>query len=137
MPIKVSNSAELVLLAAIRSYLNSQPDVLHLYQNDLTPGDSDEVGDYTECDFDGYLSINLGAWSVPTTVSGKAYIAEATKVFVCTGNTTPNDVYGYYVTNYAGTELLWAQRFTSPPIPITEADDAISVTPTFTLSTAS
>lgn len=87
--------------------------VLRLYENDYTPTDSDTVSDYTELTEAAYSPITLtgGSWTISHD-STKAVADYASQDFVLgTGIATGFDVYGYYITNSAGTVLLWAERF--------------------------
>lgn len=131
--LKVPDVGELLLMAFLRDKLNSPGVYLHLYQNDRTPANADVLADYTDATFDGYVELPLDAFSVPITVSGRAFIAMGLQVFTMTGAVTPNNIYGYYVVNNAQTGLLWAERFSSVPIVMNGPGDVVSVTPSLTL----
>lgn len=87
---------------------------IHLYQNDYTPNDQSTLEDFTECDYTGYASQTI-TWStayydennVPLVSSGE-------KLFICTGSTS-NVCYGMFVTDAAGTKLLFAARMDDAP----------------------
>lgn len=129
----VPDAGELILLGYIRATINANNVFLALFQNDKTPANGDVLADYTVCDFDGYATKSLNNFSIPITVAGRAYIAEALQVFLATGGVTPNDVYGYYVIDAGGTTVLWAERFPGAPISINAAGQTVPVTPSFTL----
>ena len=106
---------------------------LHLYQNDVTPGESDTVATYTEATWTGYAEKTLtgGSWTVTNADPSEASYAQQT--YTSTAGSQNQANYGYYVTNSANTILLWAERFTSAPYTIVNNGDTISVTPKFTL----
>lgn len=107
---------------------------LHLYTNNGTPAASDTVATYTECAAAGYASVTLtgASWTVSSeTATATAEYAqqdfEPTEAVTC---------YGYYVTNAAGTILLWAERFGTAAV-LGAGGGTISVIPQLTLTTAS
>ena len=103
--------------------------VLHLYQNNHTPADADTVSAYTECTFAGYAAQSITGWTTPT-ATGHVSRSTATKLtFTRTSTGTTQTVYGYYVTDAGGTNLLWAELDPSSPIPITNNGDTYAVTP--------
>jgi hypothetical protein len=105
---------------------------LKLYVNDVTPGDSDTAGTYTEMSTQGYAAKTLtaGSWTVLATSAALALYAEQTWTFDGTGGSTT--VYGYFVVE-AGGVLLWAERF-GAPITIVDNGDDIAVTPLLTVA---
>ena len=46
----------------------------------------------------------------------------------------PVSVYGYFVTNNAGTVLLWAERFTDGPYNLPSGGGSIKITPSIEAS---
>jgi len=106
---------------------------LRLYQNNYTPTEADDISDYTEATFSGYAAATIGTWNAATYGGGEAE-AEATTAHTFTNSTgaVGNDIYGYYVTDSAGTVLYWAQRATSPPLSLQLAGEAVTITPAIT-----
>jgi hypothetical protein len=102
--------------------------VLHLYKAPTTPiGPDVLLGDLVECDYDGYASLSPCAMSVAFLApSGDAVTLSATDTFPCTGNTTPNLVYGAYLTNVGVTELIAVFPFLVP-VGVGNAGDAVPV----------
>lgn len=117
--------------AALLERILATDVVLHLYVNDVTPAEADVVGDYTEATAAGYAAATLtgGSWTVSTT-GGTTSGAYAQQDFVITEATT---VYGYYVTDVAGTTLLWAERFGTTAV-LGSGGGTISITPSIELS---
>ena len=106
---------------------------LKLYSNDITPGETDTVSTYTETDFTGYAAIDLPGTGATITNADPSEASWAAKVFTSSAGSQNKNCYGYYVTNSAGTVLMWSERFTSAPFNIVNNGDTITVTPKFTL----
>lgn len=132
MPLLVPNDSEIRLLDYLGTVFNADPTQIHLFQNNHTPADGDTVADYTECTFSGYLVKTLLAWSAAATVSGRAEITEALQTWGHTGGATGNNVYGYYITDFAG-NLLWAELDPAGPVLMDSSGQTYSVLPRFTL----
>lgn len=133
----IPDGAELIFLGDIRQSLLIGAKI-RLYQNDHTPGNSDELSDYVECDFPGYAEITLNGWGQPyTNPSNQAQTDETIQTWTSTG--TPSggsqNIYGYYVFDDTGSNLLYAERNPSGPATITAAGQTYSVTPSFSFST--
>lgn len=141
MAIVVPNVGEEKLLRIALGVDVSEDFVLHLFTNNVTPAETDTIAQYTELTAGqqaGYAAKTLtkASWTVTVnggiTTAGAALGAYAQQVFTLTGSTAVN-VYGYYVTNNAGTVLLWSETFAAPfAIPI--GGGTINVTPRFELS---
>jgi len=120
----VPNTGEKELLnRAIKQIEGSK---LKLYANDYTATNGSSVGNVTECAVSGYAAITLaaGTW----TVSTSAAITTANYAQQTFSLTTAGSAYGYYVTNSAGTILLWAERFTGAPYVLPAGGGSILVT---------
>jgi hypothetical protein len=127
MALVVPDVGEVILLTRIITTENSK---LRLFSNDLTPDDDSVIASFTECSGNGYATITLtGSISAPTwsvaTALGVTTASYAAQVFTMTGALT---AYGYYVTDNAGTGLLWAERFTGAPFVIPAGGGTITVT---------
>lgn len=132
MAIKVPDVGEVNLMDILRAAMNGLGMRIRLNKNDKTPADADVLGDYTEADFSGYAVGVLGNMGFPSTAGGKAITVGDPVSFVHNGGATPNDIYGYYITDTAGTLLYWAERFTTPPINMSANGNRIIVTPQLT-----
>ena len=89
---------------------------LHAYANDYTPDDDSITSSFTEASFGGYSSISItpSNWGSPLIVS---HVAESDwtgpPTWSCTSG-SPQDIYGWYLTDdLTGTTML-AQRFDAP-----------------------
>lgn len=129
MALLVPNVGEGELLG--RALNEATPDncVLKLYQSNTTPAEADVVGTYTEATFTGYSSATLTGASWTVTEGAPTYAQYAQQAFTSSAGSQNQDIYGYYVTNNAGTILLWAERFTNGPYNIANNGDEIRVTP--------
>ena len=143
MAFVVSNEGEKLLIEAALGKVAAGALKLKLFKVDVTPGHADTVATYTEADFTGYAAITLAtaSWNAGTAGTGtgtalanKAYIDYAQQTFTMGTPGTTNTVYGYYVTDNAGTTLIGAEKFTTSK-PMLLAGDAIKITPKFTLGT--
>lgn len=107
---------------------------LKLYQNAVTPGEANTVADYTEANFTGYANIALtgASWTV-SSASGYSNATYAIQTYTSSAAQSTQQIYGYYVTSGPGGQLLWAEKFTDGPYPITNNGDAIKVTPFISL----
>jgi hypothetical protein len=133
MTIVVANPSEVTLLQQALGFSVPGNQILKLYVNDLTPGDADVAGSFTEMSSLGYAAKTLtkGSWSVASSGGvGTASYAQQTWTFSAGAAVT---VYGYYVVDTTTGLLLWSERFGTPKV-CQNAGDSIVITPIFTLS---
>jgi hypothetical protein len=92
----------------------------HLYQNNLTPSEDTLLADFVEADYDGYAAVAALAAAYPSYFimpDGSALgVFDVTVLFIDGGSTTPNTIYGLYVTNTGGTQLLASLVFDTPKV---------------------
>jgi hypothetical protein len=102
---------------------------LRLFQNNITPSDTDTTATYTESTFTGYAGLTLtgATWGAASAGS----IAYAQQTFTCSG-ASAQSVYGYYINQVTSTVLMWSERDASAPFAIAVSGDAVKVTPTIT-----
>jgi len=102
---------------------------LRLFQNNITPSDTDTTATYTEASFTGYAGITLtgATWGAASAGS----IAYAQQTFTCSGAGSQS-IYGYYINQVTSTVLMWSERDASAPFTIAVSGDAVRVTPTIT-----
>jgi len=105
----------------------TQPDfVIELYQNDYTPDDDTEIGDFDPADFDGYFPavIGGGSWTAPVIVDD---VAESeglpTPVYSCEGG--EQTVYGWFMYPDGDTTVVAAQRFDTPRVMVLGSVEAL------------
>ncbi len=137
MALFVPNASELILLEAMLSSFGTGSElVLKLYKNDVTPSDSTNlVASFTEATFTGYSEVELdpAEWTY-STVSNKAKAVYGASALSWTVTGAAHTVYGYYVTDQAETNVIWAERFLTPWVLAT--DDQPMLSPSFSLHTA-
>ena len=126
MSIVIPNESEQNLLNRI---LSVDSPVLKLFKSNTTPDEDTLLGDLTEVTEDGYAAITLTSesWTV-NTISGTTTASYAEQNFNIEEAVT---IYGAYVTNSAGDELLWLERFDEACEIITTGD--VNVTATINL----
>lgn len=88
--------------------------VVHLYKNNHTPAVGDTTAAYTEANYDGYAAVPTVAWALTPSAGGTGSIVSPGCTFVDTGAVTPNNIYGYYVTDSLGV-LVMAELFVGGP----------------------
>lgn len=111
MSLKQTYSGQLnVLNLAYSGGLNAMR--LRLFSNNITVADTTVIGDFTECTFTGYAA-QAPAWSTPANVANVAQTLSGTRTFTYSGVATTT-VYGYYLTDAAGTTLYGGETFSSP-----------------------
>ena len=114
MALVVPNVGEVLLLSYSLNKIAPGDDVkLKLFKNDVTPDEDTVIGGLTEADTAGYSAIALAKadWTVAS-VGDVTTAAQPQKTFTLTG---AGSHYGYYITDTAGTGLLWAERFSDAP----------------------
>ncbi len=114
MALLVPDVGEVLLLSYSLNKITPGDDVkLKLFKNDISPAEDTVVGDFTEADTAGYSAISLAKadWTIAT-VTGTTTAEQPQKTFTLTG---AGSHYGYYITDTAGTGLLWAERFSDAP----------------------
>jgi len=110
-----------------------QNTALKLYIDNQTPdaNGGDALADYTECLVEaGYDEIELarGTW-VLTPANDPTDVVYPQQTFTFTGPLTDAaSIYGYFVTNAAGTVLLWAEKLAAPFTPANNGDKLL-ITP--------
>lgn len=104
----------LVKIQAITTYgLNLSTLIMHLYKNNYTPISTSVVGDFVECDFDGYAPLTVPlSWGYSGPVAGVWTIAipPGSMLFGNTDGSIPNNIYGYYCTDSTGLFMELADR---------------------------
>lgn len=118
--------------AALLTRMLATSVVMHLYTNDVTPAEADTAATYTEAVDASYAEATLtgGSWTVGTDGGGTTSGTFAQQDFTFGGAST---VYGYFVTDVAGTTLLWAERF-STAASFGAGGGTVSVTPSIELA---
>jgi len=114
----------LEIVADITKFSDADAPRLRLFKNDVQPNVDTELGDFEEADFDGYTEKGWSSddWNYGVDpVSGNQILEPkptgASAVWEVTGETDiPQTVYGFYLTDNAGTTLIGARRFNTPVV---------------------
>lgn len=116
MALVVPNVGEVLLLSySLNKIAPGETVKLKLYKNDVIPDEDTIVGDFTEADTNGYpaggIDLAKADWIIATDI-GVTTAEQPQKTFTLTG---AGSHYGYYITDTAGTGLLWAEKFSDAP----------------------
>lgn len=133
MALLIPNASEVKLLEFALGFSTPGNQLLKLFINNVTPGDTDTAATYTEMSTLGYAAKTLlkGSWSiVPSSGVGTASYVLQTWTFTAGTAVT---VYGYFVVDSSSGLLLWAEAFATPKI-AQYTGDQIIITPQITLS---
>lgn len=132
MALLVPNVGEELALKNFLNHTAPQSQLMKLYTNNITPGETDTHSTYTEMSTQGYASKALtgSSWVITPGAPTSAAYAEQTWTFDGTGGST--SVYGYYVVQTTSGVLMWAERFSDGPYTIANNGDQIKITPTIT-----
>jgi hypothetical protein len=88
------------------------PCLLHLYKNDVSPTPDMTILAFTEADFSGYAPVTITLFNEPfATADGGATIVSPLVQFNMSAATTPNIIYGTYLTDITSTILIASAQF--------------------------
>lgn len=133
MPLLAPNVGRVLLLKYMLNYADAGHVQLRLYTNNISPAAGDQLASYVESSAAGYAAITLSGtlWTVATT-SGTTVANFAQQTFTYT---TSDSVYGYFVTNGDGDQVLWSERFSGTvPFNIPSGGGTVSITARLTMS---
>jgi len=132
MALLVPNVGEAEMLKRILGQTTTDV-VVKLYSNSYVPLETSVVGDFTENAEAGYASATLTAasWTVAGDPTEASY-AEQSFVFDAAASTA--NVEGYFITNVAGTIVLWAEKFSDGPYTIPTRGGTVFVIPKIQLA---
>lgn len=131
MTLLVPNGAEVDALKAWLNNTAGQNQDLRLFQNNVTPAETDTTATYTECTLTGYAEIALtgASWNFTEGAPSDATCsAEQTWTFTAGFGQT---IYGYYLVQATSGRIMWAERDASPFTPANNGDQ-IKLTPKIT-----
>lgn len=133
MPLLIPNPSEVSLLQFALGFSTPGNQLLKLFTNNVTPGDSDVAATYTEMTTLGYAakSLSKANWTVASS-GGVGTAVQPVQTWTFTAG-TPVTVYGYFVTDSTTGLLLWVETFSTAKV-IQNNGDQIIITPTITLS---
>jgi hypothetical protein len=141
MAIVVPNSSDQLMLSFILNKATTSGAAptspagdrkLKLFSNNLVPTKTTVLGDLTEVTTAGYSDITLTGsnWTI-SNIDGDNVAQYPIQTFNITSSV---NVYGYYITNYTGTDLIWVERFATAPFELPPGGGVITVTLKITLN---
>lgn len=134
MTLLVPDQAESIALQNLLNKTAPQNMVMKLYKSNTTPAETDTEATYTEADFTGYAAVTLtgASWTITGTAPTSAGYAQQS--FTSSADQTTQQVYGYFVVQATSGKLMWAERFSDGPYPVSFNGDVVKITPTITAS---
>jgi len=123
------NEGELLLLARALNKTSSDDVILHLFTDNITPGETATIASFTEpgAGFGyGSATMTAGDWTMRAS-AGVSLASGTQQSFVFTSGTVA--VYGYFFTDGGGNDVLWCEEFSDGPYNIPSGGGTINVTP--------
>ena len=90
--------------------------MIHLYKNDVSPDANMTVETFEEADFEGAAALELVMGSPSLNDQGIITVRSGLCEWTAPEGTTPQTVYGIYVTDNDATKIIAAQRFDTPQV---------------------
>lgn len=132
MTIKVPEVGERSFLTDNVAGLATAGAKVRLFSNNFTVADATVIGDFTQATFTGYAAQALGSGTVAgSNTSGRATASWPQQTYTCTGGSS-QIIYGYYVTDTAGTTLYFGENFATP-VTLSNGGAPLLLTPRLTL----
>lgn len=133
MALLFPQNGEVVALSYLTNKVTTTENlVLRLFQNNITPAATDTAATYTQATFTGYASVTLTGASWTVTAGNPSTATYAQQTFTSSANQATQQIYGYYLVRASSLDIVYAERFSDGPYPITNNGDAIKITPTVT-----
>ena len=132
MALVTPNNGEGDALAAVVGKTAAENLVLKLFQNNITPAETDAAAAYTVATFTGYANITLTAASWTVTEGAPSEAAYPEQSFISSAAQASQSIYGYNLTRVTSGRIAWAERFPAGPYAIANLNDTIKVTPKYT-----
>lgn len=133
MSIVLANQKKAKLTETSRSLLNTTH--IRLFKNDYTPVAGMTSASFTEVTDSGYTSKVPVFAAATLNGANKGELLAPMLTWVFSHDGGDFTVYGYYITDDADSEVIYAERAPTP-ITITAAGQTYSVTPKYTRDTA-
>lgn len=132
MALVVVNNGENIALSYLVNKVTTPENLVYkLFATNITPGETDTAGTYTEATGGGYstkAALTGANWTIAT---GTASYTDLVWTFTGALTTNPT-IYGYYVVRASTGDLVFAESFTG----FTPASngDSLTITPQITAS---
>jgi hypothetical protein len=132
MTLLIPNGGEVIAINAFLNKTAGQDQTLILYQNNITPSETDVTATYTEATFTGYASKALTGANWTTTPGAPTQSVYAIQTYTSTADQTLQNIYGYMMKQTTSGLIMLAERFAAAPYAITNNGDNIAITPQVT-----
>jgi hypothetical protein len=119
-------------MADIRAAWNTTKVKVHTYSNNFTPTTASILANFTENTYAGYAAQDISNWGAPSTAAHVTTIQGDPNTFTRSTTGAAENVYGYFVTDQAGTTLYYAEKDPGGPRVLTNAGDSVTITPKVT-----
>jgi hypothetical protein len=131
-PLTTNQAIQLAILAAMVATGGPFATLtLRLFVNQLNFSNTTALTDLTEATFTGYTAAAAQVFGTPYIApDGNPHLTAPSTQFTAGALTTPETVYGYYLTNAAGTSLV-AGGTLAIPVPITKQYDGLTIEPDY------
>src|SRR4051812_14736760 len=97
MTLVLARVGAVIALKALLNNTAGQDQTMKLYQNNITPADTDTAGTYTEATFTGYAAKALtGGASWSFTAATPSHADAAAQTFTSSANQASQSIYGYF-----------------------------------------
>lgn len=125
MASKVTNLGERLVLDTAMEHAPAL--YVRLARADFEVSDDQDVSDFIEADFQGYIPIRIVYIALDADNPGGRAIAIFEPIqFNCSGSVHPNLIYGYWIED-ASHNVFIVERFTGSPRPMQSAGQSVSI----------
>jgi hypothetical protein len=141
MSLLATNNSKILMLKIILNKITSDGGApnsngnrrLKLFVNNVVPTSTTLISNLTECSSLGYemKTLSGSVWNVILDTEGATSASYSEQTFDIQEQVS---IYGYYVTNYDGTEILWVERFGGAPYTLPVGGGSVAINLNFTLS---
>jgi hypothetical protein len=125
MAFNLPQVGEAQLLNLMLNKVTQEELTLKLFSNNVTPGEADVAGTYTECSGSGYAAKPLAHASFTVTGGNPSTFAYPAQTFTLSGALT---AYGYFLVGTTSGTLYLSEVFTGGPYVIPAGGGTIQVT---------
>jgi hypothetical protein len=103
---------------------------VNLFSNNITPVHNTPLSSFTACTYPGYARQAMTTWGTPA-FNGTFWTMSAPILTFTDTGAGPDNVYGYFITDFGGSQWFWAQLAPSPPIVLGTTQPSLGIIPNF------
>ncbi len=124
------NTGRKIVTEAFINKTATQNLSLRLFTNNITPADTTVATDLVQATFTGYAAATLNGATWGAANTGRPSVSSyPIQTFTSSVTQATQQIYGYYIVQATSGILLGLERFVDAPIPITNLNDFVTVTP--------